>query len=323
MVPDLSQNAAMRRLFLLIAISAALLAGSLPRGGAIAAQRATSGPAPRAKDAPPTDAELRAFIDRVIANQHADDAALPLYQRIEHHQVRDHASDSTPTEDKTFRVIPIGTGSGWKVLVEDHGHTVPAADYQAQIANVERALEIVTDPGNEKSKRDLEKYRHHLKDRDDLVTAAREGYLFTWAGRESRNGRTLAKIRLDPNPNFKPTSRETEIFSHTVVNIWVDEASAHVARVEALLNSDIGVGGGVIGKAYKGSRLTIEQSEVAPGVWLPSLYQYDLTIRKFLFSSEIHERTEASRYVRIGPPNEALAFIRREMTPALAPRAQQ
>ncbi|HUK31263.1 MAG TPA: hypothetical protein VLV89_09130 [Candidatus Acidoferrum sp.] len=313
----------MRRLLLMIAISAAALVGSIPRGRALATQRSGLGSAPSAKDAPPTDVELRAFIDRVVANQHADDAALPLYQRMEQRQVRDHASDATPSEDKTFRVIPIGTGSGWRVLVEDHGHPVSAADYQAQIVNVERALELITDPTNEKSKRDLEKYRHHLKDRADLINAAREGYLFTWAGRESRDGRTLIKIRMDPNPNFKPTSRETEVFSHTVVTIWVDESSAHVARIEAQLNSDIGVGGGVIGKAYRGSHLTIEQSEVAPGVWLPSRLQYDLTIRKFLFSSEIHEHIEDSQYVRIGAPSEALAFIRRELTPAVGPRAQQ
>lgn len=313
----------MRRILLLIAILSVVFAASLPRERALAAQRAGAGSGPNAKDAPPTDAELRSLVDRVVANQRADDAALPLYQRMEHRQVRDHASDATPSEDKTFRVIPIGTGSGWKVLVEDHGHPVSAGEYQAQIANVERALEIVTDPSNEKSKRDIEKYRHHLKDRDDLVTAAREGYLFVWAGRDTRDGRTFAKIRMDPNPTFKPTSRETEIFSHTVVTIWVDEASAQVGRIEALLNTDIGIAGGVIGKAYRGSHLTIEQKEVAPGVWLPSLYQYDLTIRKFLFSSEIHERTEASRYVRIGPPNEALAFIRREMTPSVGPRSQQ
>jgi hypothetical protein len=323
MVPDLFRNAAMRRILLLIAIFPAVFSGGLLRGRAFANQRSGAGSATSAKGAPPTDAELRSLVDRVVANQRADDAALPLYQRTEHRQVRDHASDTTPSEDKTFRVIPIGTGSGWKVLMEDHGHPVSAAEYQAQIMNVARALEIVTDPSNEKSKRDIEKYRHHLKERDDLVTAAREGYLFTWAGRETRDGRTFAKIRMDPNPNFKATSRETEIFPHTVVTIWVDEASAQVGRIEALLNTDIGIAGGVIGKAYRGSHLTIEQTEVAPGVWLPSLYQYDLTIRKFLFSSEIHERTEASRYVRIGPPNEALAFLRREMTPALTPHAQE
>jgi hypothetical protein len=329
MIPDLLQNSTMRRLFILAAISTVALCSvwtaargsAIPPGRAPFAQRSAS--APVKNDSPPTGAELNALIDRVLANQQTDDAALPLYQRVERHQIREHASDAAPSDDKTYRIIPIGTGSGWRVTMEDHGHAVSTADYQTQIANVERALEIVTDPTNEKSKRDLDKYRRHLKERADLVAAARDGYSFTWIARESRDGRSLAKIRMDPNPKFKPTLRETEIFSHTVVTLWVDEASAHVARIEAQLNSDYGVGGGVVGKVFRGSHLVIEQKEVAPGVWLPSLYQYDIIGRKFLFGSEFHERTEASRYVRIGPPNEALAFIRRELTPAIAPRGPQ
>jgi hypothetical protein len=312
----------MRRLLLLIAISATVLAAGSTRGRAHAAQRSAPGSAPVQNDAPPTDAQLRALIDRVLANQDADDAALPLFQRVEHHQVREHASDAALAEDKTYRVIPIGTGTGWRVLTEDHGRAVPPADYQAAMASVEHALEMVTDPANANSKRDIEKFRRRLKDRADLLTSAREGFLFTWLGRESRNGRTLLKFRMQPNPNFKPNSRETEVFPHASATLWVDEATSHVARIEAELSSDYGIGGGIIGKVYRGSHMTIEQTEVAPGIWLPSLYEYNLTGRKFVFGSEFHERTDASHYERIGPPGEALARLRRELSPSLAPHAQ-
>jgi hypothetical protein len=313
----------MRRFFLLIAIAAIVLAAGLTRGRALAAQRSALRSAPAQNDAPPADAQLRALIDRVLANQHADDAALPLFERVEHHQVREHASDAALAEDKTYRVIPIGTGTGWRVLTEDRGHSVSAADYQAAMVSVERALEIVTDPANANSKRDIEKFRRRLKDRADLLTSAREGFLFKWLGRESRAGRTLEKFSMEPNPNFKPYSRETEVFLHASATLWVDEATSHVARVEAQLSSDYGIGGGVIGKVYRGSHMVIEQTEVASGIWLPSLYEYNLTGRKFVFGSEFHEHIEASRYQRIGPPSEALARIRRELSPALAPHTQQ
>ncbi|MFZ0818852.1 MAG: hypothetical protein WAM91_02200 [Candidatus Acidiferrales bacterium] len=313
----------MRRFFLLIAIAAIVLAAGLTRGRALAAQRFAPGSAPAQNDAPPTDAQLRALIDRVLANQHADDDALPVFERVEHRQVREHASDPSLAEDKTYRVIPIGTGTGWRVLTEDHGHSVSSADYQAAMVSVERALEIVTDPANMNSKRDIEKFRRRLKDRADLLTSAREGFTFSWLGRETHAGRILEKFRMEPNPNFKPYSRETEVFLHASATLWVDEATSHVARIDAELTSDYGIGGGIIGKVYRGSHMTIEQTEVAPGVWLPSVYEYNLTGRKFVFGSEFHERTDASHYERIGPPSEALARIRRELSPALAPRAQQ
>ena len=57
----------------------------------------------------------------------------------------------------------------------------------------------------------------------------------------------------------------------------------------------------------------MEQSEVAPGVWLPTLLTYDVDGRKFLFGFGIHERTEITNYRRIGPPSQAIEILRNEL----------
>ncbi len=325
MVPSLSRNAAMRRLLLLIAISAAMLGAvhaiPLGDGRAPALQHSAPGSAHGLNDSPPTEAERHAMIDRIFANQLADEASLAIFQRIEHHQIREHPSDVTPLKDEVVRVVPTGTGS-WRVLVEDHGHPLSAADYQSQIANLERALEQINDPANSDMRRAREKFNARMKSRSELIASVRDAFVFNWIGRESLNGRILDKFHLDPNPKYKPSSIETELLLHCTATIWVDETTSHVARIEGELTSDFAVGGGVLGKFYHGARLTLGQTEVAPGIWLPSFYQYDYSGRKFLFKFEAHERTEASKYERVGPPSEALAFIRRELTPVLAPHAQ-
>jgi len=56
----------------------------------------------------------------------------------------------------------------------------------------------------------------------------------------------------------------------------------------------------------------LEQREVAPNVWMPTHYSYDFDGRKFIFSLNVHERMEYTDYLRVGPPEEALAVIRRE-----------
>ena len=58
----------------------------------------------------------------------------------------------------------------------------------------------------------------------------------------------------------------------------------------------------------------MDQTEVAPGVWLPVLYDYNFEGRKFFFGIGVHERTTVSQYKRIGPPKEALAVIRAELS---------
>ena len=311
----------MRRLILPLAFSAAVLVADLPHGNRVEAQQTASG----LSAAPPTEGERRELIDRLFANQHSDEVALVLFQRFEHLQIRDHGSDATPSEEKTFRVVPNGTGF-WRVLVADHGHPLSASDVRSQLTNLEHFLELINDPANSDMRRARDKFSARMKSRSDLISAVRDAYVWTWIGRETRNGRVLAKFHLEPNPKYKPVSRETEIFLHSTATIWVDEVAAQAARIEAELTSDFSVGAGVLGKVYRGSRMSLEQSEVAPGIWLPLFYQYDFTGRKFLFGFESHERDESSRYERIGTPSEALAFIRRELaTPAssVPPRSQQ
>ena len=57
----------------------------------------------------------------------------------------------------------------------------------------------------------------------------------------------------------------------------------------------------------------MEQSEVAPGIWLPAFYAYDVDGRKFMFGFSLHERTEATRYRHVGPPGQSIEIIRSEL----------
>ena len=94
-----------------------------------------------------------------------------------------------------------------------------------------------------------------------------------------------------------------------------------MGRLEAEMVRDFSFGGGLVGKAYRGGRFIIEQAEAAPDIWLPTRYEYDLDGRKFLFSFGVHERTQVSRYYRIGPPDQVLEAIRRELAGAAASSA--
>lgn len=274
----------------------------------------TSGPeGVRASDREPSPAELRALLDRVISNQHRDDAALEEYERIERRLVRQHEKDATPSEDKTFRIIPSGTGST-RIVIEENGRPVDQMFYRRQLENLEQALIAALEPAQPKQKPAAEKFAKRTRERREMVDAARDAFRYTWLGREPRNGRILTKFRLDPNPEFKPTSRNTSLFANIRATVWVDEAAGQLVRVEAEIFRDIYFIGGLLGKVYRGGRFVMEQAEVAPGVWLPTLYNYNFVGRKFLFGLEVHERTEARQYRRIGPPKEALVAIRRELT---------
>lgn len=269
---------------------------------------------------PPTEAERKSLIDRTLANQNTDDEALQIFQRVERHVVHEHDINAAG-EDRTVRIIPTGAGSA-RILLAEHGHPSDAAAIQTQMIATEHLLEAAADSSNPQTKRDREKIEKRNKDRKELVNSIHEAYIFTWMGREVRNGRTLSKFHLDPDPKYKATSIRTEFLKHATATAWVDEKSAQLVRLEAVLMTDISFIAGIGGKVYRDGQAVIEQSEVEPGVWLPHLYQYDFTVRKFVFTSEVHERVEASHYQRIGNAAEALTAIRKEISAGATGRAQ-
>jgi hypothetical protein len=93
----------------------------------------------------------------------------------------------------------------------------------------------------------------------------------------------------------------------------VDESQAQFARVEADIATDITFVGGLAGKVYHGGHVVMVQEEVAPDIWLPTLYNYEVDGRKFLFAFGVHERTEITRYRRVGPPPQAVEILRNEL----------
>jgi hypothetical protein len=267
------------------------------------------------QEAATASVERQPLISRTLANQNADDEALQLFQRVERRIVHDRDQSSNAGEDRTVRIIPTGAGSA-RVMLAEHGHPADPTAIQSQMLVTERMLEAAADSSNSQTKRDREKIEKRGRDRRELVDAIRDAFVFTSMGHEVLQGRTLAKYHMDPNPNYKPTSIKSEFLRHATATAWVDEKSAQLVRLEAVLMTDISFIGGIAGKVYKDGHALIEQSEVEPGVWLPTLYQYDFTVRKFLFNSEIHERVEVSQYKRIGPPAQALTAIRREISEA-------
>ena len=152
--------------------------------------------------------EIRALVDRTIANQHRNDEALAEYERMERRTVRKEASDSAPSEDKTFRVVPTGTGT-IRLALEENGQPVSAELHRKQLTELEGALVRALDPKESRQKRAVDKFDKRTRERTEMIDAFREAFLFTWQGRETSGGRSLVRLQLEPNPQFTPRSRNT------------------------------------------------------------------------------------------------------------------
>ncbi len=254
---------------------------------------------------PPSPEEIQALVARSIVNQNKNEAALDEYERTERTIVRH--KDGTTTETIS-RVVPHGAGN-LRVEMERDGKPTDPASLETQWRNVARSLVTYSDSSNPLVQKDREKAAKRRRERARLVDAVGEAFRFHWVGRTTQDNRTLVEISFEPVPGYKPSVRFGNVFRHIQGTAWVDEASGHVARLEAELFEDVSILGGIVAKLYRGGRLTLEQAEVAPGVWLPTHYSVDIDGRKFIFKSSVHEEIETRGHRRVGPPQEALALI--------------
>jgi hypothetical protein len=262
-------------------------------------------------DVPPTAGQLQSLVVRLIENQHSNDRAIEEYERVEHVIARKDGDSSEVASERIERLLPSGTGIIHLQTAQSSPPVTPEA-HRRQLQYAVSALELYLHP-NDHVKQDVAKFEKRRHDRAELVDAMAKAFRVTWAGRETRGSRTLAKLLLDPDPNFKPASRLEAAFEHVHAVLWVDEPQSQAARLEIEVTSDISFGGGIVAKVYHGGHFVMEQSEVAPGVWLPTLYNYDVDGRKFVVGFNLHEKTEVSHYRHVGPPSQSIEIIRSEL----------
>jgi hypothetical protein len=260
----------------------------------------------------PSDEEIRARAKKLMANQHSDDEALELYERVERHIDRTGGIDPRTLEDRTYRIVPTG-GGNQKIVLKDEGKPVDPAAYNRQLRTLAGLLATMADPNNPKTKAALAKREKRQRERAEFLDAMMDAFLPKWVGSETWNGHACDVIELNPNPNFRPRSMFQDALSHVNAKIWVDHDYNQMARGEARVTSDISFGGGILGKLYRGGIVSMEQAEVAPGVWLPTRYQYDFSGRKFLFAFQQHQVIEVIRYRRVGRAKEALQIVQNEL----------
>ena len=270
------------------------------------------------QDAPFNQEQIRALVQRAIAMQHQSDEALDLYDRTERIVDREDKED----KETISRTVPVGA-SDMRIEMNREGQPVPSAEITQKWREILGVMESRTHLDDPAVKKEYEKATKRKNYSAKMVDAIRDAFRFHWAGRTVRAGRPVIELDYEPNPGFKSDLRFSSVYKQIWGKVWVDEASGYVVRLEAELRRDIPIGGGIIGKVYKGSRVELEQAEPYPGagVWLPTFSSYDVEGRKFVFPASYHRKVYANEYRRIGPPAEALPLLRNEHAQQLAPAA--
>ena len=202
--------------------------------------------------------------------------------------------------------MPTGTGEA-HIELERDGMPTDAALQEEQWHALAKTLLTNSRTDDPDVKKEYERAAKRDHERAEIVDALGKAFRFHYVGRVTLGNRKLLELSFDPDPSFHSSLRYSGICAHLKGKVWIDESNAQIVRLDAELFDDYGLAAGIIGKVYRGSRASLEQTEIEPGVWLPTRLVYDVTGRKFLFAVTMHGETEDSEYRRVGPPpREAL-----------------
>ncbi|MEQ1645129.1 MAG: hypothetical protein ABL959_16890, partial [Pyrinomonadaceae bacterium] len=124
---------------------------------------------------------------------------------------------------------------------------------------------------------------------------ALKGSLLVNPRRERFKGRDVIVFDYEPNPAFKPKTRNEKLFSICNGAVWVDTVSKQVVRLDAILTQN---SGNFLAKAKRGASFTLENELVNNEIWLPSRADINLQIKILFAGIDINNLIKYGDYRR-------------------------
>ena len=212
---------------------------------------------------PSGEADVRQIVESSIAATQRHWQARLRYTYVERDVSRRLAMDGrVKSEDvEITRTIPVNDVP-FDQLVERNGQPPSAREQRRQ----NKALDAL--------KRETPVQRaERLRERDDeamsLVREVPRAFRFRLAGQEMLNGRAAYVLRATPNPDYQADGRYGKLFAKVEGTVWIDAEDLVWIKVAGQVTQQFSIGLFLV-RLLPGSQVTIEQTRVDDGVWLPA-----------------------------------------------------
>jgi hypothetical protein len=154
-------------------------------------------------------------------------------------------------------------------------------------------------------KKDVEQYNAFFK----MVP---EAFLFEYTG-ESGN---VVKLIFNPNPAFRPSSREGKVLHELAGEISIDVRQQRLVSIRGHLVNEVKFAGGLLGHLDKGGQFEVKRTEVAPGRWEVTEMDVNMQGKALFFKTISVQQKELHRNFERVPEDltiaEAAAILLKE-----------
>jgi len=134
-------------------------------------------------------------------------------------------------------------------------------DEKQQRAEDLRLQNLLKNPGQLRKQAQQEHQDGQQAER--LLRIIPEAFVFT---KESGDD-TLLKLKFKPNPKFRPSGYEAQVFHHMEGTLTLNTKERRLAEIDGRLMDTVKFGGGLLGHLDKGGTFLVKQEEVKPQIW--------------------------------------------------------
>lgn len=233
--------------------------------------------------------DIKGLLDEIRANAEKVDEILENYSFTELRIDRESDKAGNLIEKSSEKKL-LTFFKGYRIsrLIEKNGKPLSPSDQDKEDRDVQKQV-------TEIEKRIAEKERKQIINRDTssgtggkpngegqriTIADALKGSLLTNPRRERFKGIDVIVFDYEPNPAFKPQTRNEKLFALCNGAVWVDSKTKQVVRLDAVLTKSVG---NFIGKAKQGASFSLENELINNEIWLPSQADINLSI-KILFA---------------------------------------
>jgi len=228
--------------------------------------------------------EIPKLLEEIRANADKIEGILENYSYTETRIDREPSATGQLIEKSSEkRLLTFYKGYRINRLVEKNGKTLSPSDQAKEDKDVEKQVAEIEERIAEKAAAQTKSGavgQPKGEGRNIGLGEALKGSLLLNPRRERYKNRDVIVFDYEPNPAFKPQTRNEKLFSLCSGAVWVDAEKKQVVRLDAQLTKSAG---NFLAKAKRGASFSLENELVNNEIWLPAKADVDLSI-KILFA---------------------------------------
>jgi hypothetical protein len=227
--------------------------------------------------------DARQIMEASIAATQRDWKARLHYTYIERDENRRRdLAGRVKSEDVEVSKMILVNGVPFEQLVERNGQPPSAEQERKQKRELDKLR-------RETPEQRAERLRKQQEENTSIVKEVPNAFDFQVVGEEAVNGRPAYVLQATPHPGYHAQGKYGNMFSKVAGKLWVDKQDLGWIKVDGRVIQPFSMGLFLV-RLLRGSHITMEQTRVDDGIWMPERIEVRAAARIFFVKSLVIDR---------------------------------